>query len=760
MSESKCIVHRLARIVAKTEKLRAVFFDANTKRISFASAPGSNTDSEQADLEQLAGQYKPEDLPSCAEPPWQVNCASCAHNPTEGLPAGVRLVALPGSGLLIEKDSTPAEAHSWTWKQFQWTLTKTPSHTSDKGVPHDPHWKLPLVFALLCGALGLAGFFVERAEGRLGAPALGLYIASYLSGVWFILPELWERLRRGVLDIHFLMVIVAIGAALIGHWWEGAALLFLFSLSHTLEELAEHRTQHAISSLFKEAPTMATVITADGKEERVPVEELQPGQILAVRPGEMFPVDAQVISGTSAADESNLTGESIPVDKSTGERVLSGTMNLWGRLDVRVLKPATESSLSKVINLIQNARESKAPSQRFTDRFGSKYTYFVLFMCAVMFFVWWKLFGYDGKSAFYRTMTLLVVSSPCALVLSIPSAVLAGIATSARRGILFRGGIALENLAKIRRVALDKTGTLTTGNLRVVAIEPQPGVSGDTLLAAAAALATHSNHPVSQALARQAASQKLALPEVEQFRSETGNGLSAQIAGQEATLGRRSVFAASDWAPAIAEPPIGTTEVLFSSGPIRGRFLLQDEVREASRPLLAHLRDQGLPITMLTGDRPEAAKTIAHSLGVTDVEAGLKPEDKVAKIQGWTAAGERPAMIGDGVNDAPSLAAAYVGVAMGMRGADAALEEADIILTRDRLDRFSLAYEISRRVRTIIYQNLVVSLGSVVVLVSAAFAGWIPLTIGVIGHEGSTVVVVVNSLRLLMMRFKEDSLSA
>ncbi|MCZ7591024.1 MAG: cation-translocating P-type ATPase [Kiritimatiellae bacterium] len=757
MSEPKCIVHRLAKILAKTEELRAVFFDANTKRISFASAPGSNTESAQSDLEQLAGQYKPEDLPACAEPPWQLSCATCAQSRSHALPEGVRLVTLPGSGLLIERESATVAPQSWKWKQFQWTLTKAPVSKEHK--PHDTHWKWPLVSALLCGALGLAGFLIERFASA-HAIAVGFYLAAYISGAWFIFPETWERMRRGVLDVHFLMIAVAIGAALIGHWWEGAALLFLFSFSHTMEEIAEHRTEHAISGLFKDAPTTATVLAEDGSEQRIPVEDLQPGQILAVRPGEMFPVDAQVINGTSAADESNLTGESIPVDKTPGERALAGTMNLWGRLDVRVLKPAAESSLSKVINLIQNARESKAPAQRFTDRFGSKYTYFVLVMCIAMFFVWWKFFAYDGKTAFYRTMTLLVVSSPCALVLSIPSAVLAGIAASARRGILFRGGIALENLAKIRRVALDKTGTLTTGNLRVIAIEPQSGVRDLDLLAAAAALATHSNHPVSQALARQAAVRKLAMPEVEKFRSETGNGLSGQIGGHEAVLGRRSVFASSEWAHGIAEPPIGTTEVLFAAGPLRGRFLLQDEIREASRPLLAHLRDQGLAITMLTGDRPEAANAIAHSLGVAEVEAGLKPEDKVNKIRAWTAAGERPAMIGDGVNDAPSLAAAYVGVAMGMRGADAALEEADIILTKDRLDRFSLAYEVSRHVRRVIYQNLVISLGSVVVLVAGAFAGWLPLTIGVIGHEGSTVIVLVNSLRLLVMRFKEDSIPA
>ncbi len=776
MSESKCIVHGFARILATTEKIKAIFIDAKARRIAFASASNEETEEARRELERLAKEFTPDDLPSCTSAPWISSCAQCIKNVKKPLPDGIRVVSLPGSGLLLEREPVSPADRTWDWKQFPWVHVEimaksAPKRSRADGDDHHHGWKLPLTLAIAAGALTLAGFIAEKIlnvpdvsqpfGAHLPPSVLIIYALAIISGAWFPVQETWGLLRKRVLDIHFLMILVAVGAAIIGHFWEGALLLFLFSISDAFEELAQHRTEHAISSLFKEAPTTAMLLNDDGSEEPIDVDALKPGHVLAVRPGEMFPVDALVLRGSSAADESNLTGESIPIDKGPGEHVLSGTLNLWGRLDVRVLKPAAESSLTKVIRLIQEARESKAPSQRFTDRFGSGYTYFVLILCITMFFVWWKVPFFNAKGAadaFYRAMTLLVVSSPCALVISIPSAILAGIAAGARRGVLFRGGVALENLAQITRVGLDKTGTLTTGHLRIKAIEAQPGVDPAVLLASAAAIAAQSNHPVSQAIVRKAAEDKLTLPEVDDFRSETGAGLTGKINGADATLGRRSLHGNAPWIASVSEPELGTTEVLFQSGEIRGRFVLQDEVRTASRPFLAHLRDQGLPITMLTGDRPEAAKAIAQSLGVTEVAAGLSPEDKVRQVQSWIAAGERPAMVGDGVNDAPSLAAAYVGVAMGMRGADAALEEADIILTKDRLDRFSVAYEISRRARRIIRQNLAISLGSVIVLVSAAFLGLIPLTIGVIGHEGSTVIVVVNSLRLLVARFEEDSL--
>ncbi len=752
MREQACVIHKLAAQLAAHEHVRAVFLNSGTRQISYAILPGHDAASAAADLKKIVGSFTPDELPACATPPWKTDCAHCHQGHSAAMPPGVRLIALPGSGLLLERESCATAPRFWRWNQFPWVRIEPIVPQAVAGHP----WKLPLALAILCGALTLTGFLLERLQPDAWLAARIAYVLAYLAGGWFAVQEVWELLRKRVLDVHFLMIAVAVGAAVIGHWWEGAILLFLFSTSDALEDLAQQRTERAIDSLFKEAPKQATVVDADGAERTMPVEQLTPGLLLAVRPGELFPVDARVVRGQSAADESNLTGESIPVDKVPGETVMAGTLNLWGRLDCEVLKPAAESALSKVIRLIQDARESKAPAQRFTDRFGSRYTYSVIAICFAMFFVWWLAADMTADQAFYRTMTLLVVSSPCALVLSIPSAVLAGIAAAARRGILFRGGAALEKLAEIRRVALDKTGTLTTGILRVTSVEPQPGVADSDLLRCAAALASHSNHPVSQAIARHSLDRKLEAPASRDFRSHTGHGLSAQIDAREARLGRRPFLHDAAWIASVPEPAPGITEVLYDDGVVRGRILLQDEVRLSSRPLLTHLREQGLPVTMLTGDRAESAVAVAQAVGLTDVLAGLSPEGKVARIRSWTEAGERPAMVGDGVNDAPSLAAAYVGVAMGVRGSDAALEQADVVLMKDRLDRFSLAYEISVRARRIIRQNLAISLGSVVLLALAALGGWIPLTVGVIGHEGSTVIVVLNSLRLLVARFEED----
>lgn len=751
MKNSLCVIQELAHSLAQDEGLRAVMIDAQQQRISFACMPGCNQEAKQAELVKILQPFLPSEAPPCAETPWRLDCQLCSHGQHRPLPSGIRLVTLPGSGLLLEKENCVTATRLWQWRQFPWVQVK-PIVMAE----HEHGWKGPLVLAILCGLGTLAGFIVEKSAGSLTAWALGAYIVAYLTGSWHALEETWELLRKRVLDIHFLMLCVAAGAAVIGHWWEGAVLMFLFSLSGALEHYAMQRTERAINSLFKAAPKQATLLDSLGDERLVAVEDLVAGQTLLVRPGELFPVDAEVIKGTSAADESNLTGEAVPVDKMTGDRVLAGTMNLWGRLDCKVLRPAAESSLNKIIRLIHEAQESKAPAQRFTDKFGTRYTYAILIASILMFFVWWLAFHLEPRAAFYRTMTLLVVASPCALVLSIPSAILAGIAAAARRGILFRGGIAIEKLAEIRRVALDKTGTITTGHLRVSMVQSIPAGQEDLMLARAAALAVNSTHPVSQAVVRAARERKLVLPLVADFRSLTGNGLQGKIEQRPALLGRRSLLDHADWLARLPEPAPGITEALFSDGVVHGRVLLQDDVRASSKPLLSKLYAAGLRLTMLSGDRQEAVRSVAEQVGLREFEHGLTPEQKVAHIKAWTEAGEKPAMVGDGVNDAPSLAAAYVGIAMGMRGSDAALEQADVVLMKDRLDRFFIAYELSRRARRIIRQNLAVSLGSVTVLVAAAFAGLIPLTIGVIGHEGSTVVVVLNSLRLLLMRFEED----
>ena len=674
-----------------------------------------------------------------------VPCAGCPRRAAADADPRITLTTLPDRSLVVQRaaERAPPDGHRW-----QTLPTRTPTHGEPPGEAGTPEWRIAAVRVTVCALAGLAGYALEHRVG-LGPAAWTAYALAYLAGGYDAAMDVFALLRRRILDVHFLMLLVAAGAAVIGHWWEGALLLFLFSLSGALEEFALERTRREIRSLFRAAPRETTRLGPAGAEMRVAVEAVVAGDVLRVRPGELFPVDAEVLAGTSTADESMLTGEAEPVDKRPGDRVLAGTLNTAAKLDCRVLKPASESSLSRIIRLIHDAQESKAPAQRFTDRFGTWYTYAVIALSAGMYLVWWKLAGVAAAEAFRRSMTLLVVASPCALVLSIPSAILAGIAAGARRGILFRGGVAIEKLADITRVAMDKTGTLTTGHLSLVAVDAEPAARADDLLQAAAALAHHSRHPVSEAILRAARDRGLSWPETHDTRQTPGQGLTGQVETGEIRMGRRTWFGSAAWLDALPLPPPGHTETVVQGPGVRGRLLLRDEVRSASRPLLQQLKAAGLQLTMLTGDRPESARRVAESLGLDDIAAGLSPEDKVARVQGWAKAGERVAMIGDGVNDAPSLAAAYVGVAMGMRGADAALEQADVVLTQDRLERFYGAYRLSREARRIIRQNLVISLGSVLLLVAGALFGAVPLTLGVVGHEGSTVVVVMNSLRLL-----------
>ena len=615
-------------------------------------------------------------------------------------------------------------------------------------------WKLQLVASALCLAFGLGGWFTD------GLLSLGCFLAAYLAGAWFTTGEVWELLQKRTLDVHFLMLAVAAGAAAIGKWGEGATLLFLFSFSGALEHFAMDRTQRAVKALFHSAPKTATVIAPWGADRIVPVEELTPGLRLRVKPGELFPVDAEVAKGETAADESNLTGEATPVDKRLGDHLLAGTLNLWGVVEVTVLRPASESALQKIIHLIQHAQRSKAPSQRFTDRFGSGYTYGILGLTGVMFLVWWLALGdhpwtsTPGQpSAFYHAMTLLVVASPCALVLSIPSAILAAIASGARRGILFRGGAAVEQLAEVNVVAMDKTGTLTTGELRVESVESFPPGRENDVLTLAYSIDRNSSHPLARAIVRHAKRQGLTPHEAENFEQTSGLGIRAQIDGREVYLGRR------EWAQdpshsscaAVAPPAqFGISEVWLTAPEVCGRILLRDEIRPEARDLVAQLRTRGLRTLVLTGDKRAAAEPLRTEAGIDEVRAELKPDEKLAIIEGLAAQGERVAMIGDGVNDAPGLAAAHVGVAMGARGSDAALEQADVVLMHDRLENFLTAYELSRRAHAIIRQNLTVALVVIIVLVALALFGRIPLTIGVLGHEGSTLIVVLNSLRLLI----------
>ena len=529
----------------------------------------------------------------------------------------------------------------------------------------------------------------------------------------------------------------------------------MFSLSGALEHFALGRTQKEIRSLFREAPKFATTVDERGNEKSIQLEKIEPGMRLLVKPGAQFPVDAEIVKGRTAADESNLTGEAAPVEKTVGDTVLAGTMNMWGAVEALVLRSASQSALQKIILLIKEAQRHKAPAQQFTDKFSAYYTYAVLGLSLAMFFVWWLGFGvpaFASHGAFYKTMTLLVVASPCALVLSIPSAVLAAIAWSARHGILFRGGAAVEKLASITTVALDKTGTLTTGELRVERVESIPPGRERQVAELAYSLERLSTHPLARAITRYGKQQGLCAAEFETFESVTGQGLKARRNGSECLLGRRDWLAQGNHAARILKvrpADAGFSETWVAHDGLLGRIVLRDDIRPQAKQALEELRQKGLRLVVLTGDRKTSAEHLRSELNLEDVRAELKPEEKLSVIRELMQQGQVVAMVGDGVNDAPSLAAAHIGVAMGARGSDAALEQADVVLMHDRLENFLAAFRLSQRARKIIRQNLVISLGTVAVLVTFAIIGKIPLPLGVVGHEGSTVVVVMNSLRLL-----------
>jgi Cd2+/Zn2+-exporting ATPase len=662
-----------------------------------------------------------------------------------------------GDATTIARVTCPTAPKFWRWRDMPFPKVVPREIELHDDDAHINEWKPQLAAAILCGVFGLSGFFL----GRFGHPTISIlsFVAAYFTGGFYTAGEVWERLQKRAIDVHFLMLAVAVGAAGIGAWVEGATLLFLFSLSGALEHFALGRTQKEIRSLFRDAPKTATALGEHGREREVRVEEIRAGMKLLIKPGAQFPVDAEIAKGGTAADESNLTGEATPVEKNIGDAVLAGTINLWGAVEVIVTKPAAESALQKIIALIHEAQQQKAPAQQFTDKFSSIYTYVVLGLSFAMFFVWWLGFGLapfistaGAHSAFYRAMTLLVVSSPCALVLSIPSAVLAAIAWGARHGILFRGGAAVEKLAEVNVVALDKTGTLTTGELRVEKIESFPPGRETEITRLAYSLEKLSTHPLARAITRHGKHQRLEPLALDHFESVTGQGLRAKRNGNDCLLGRREWLAQGERAKIVSQVPAtdaGFSEIWLAEGDLLGRIVLRDDIRPQAASVIDELRREGLRSVVLTGDRAATAGHLRAELKLDDVRAELKPEQKVEAIRELSGQGKRVAMIGDGVNDAPSLAAAYIGVAMGARGSDAALEQADVVLMHDRLENFLAAFRLSQRARKIIRWNLFISLGTVAVLVSFAMLGKIPLTIGVVGHEGSTVVVVMNSLRLL-----------
>jgi Cd2+/Zn2+-exporting ATPase len=636
----------------------------------------------------------------------------------------------------------PSDEPPVIWKRIP--LPTWRNRPFPRPVPRD--YRVMLLLAAICGLSTLIGFLLGRAGARGEFIAL-LFTLAYVSGGWFATQDVWHALKRRKIDIQFLMVAVAVGALFVRGWTEGATLLFLFSLSNGLEQFANYRTRKSIESLLKVAPKHA-LRRENGRWVEAPIEDVQIGNELLVKPGELFPVDGLMIEGATSADESALTGEAIPVVKQIGEAVSGGTLNLDGQSVIRVTRRLGESALSRILGLIEMAQQQKAPAQRFTDSFSRYYTWIALSLAAVVFVVLLVMHR-PIDDAFYRSMTVLVVASPCALVLSVPSAILVAIAAGARRGILFRGGVAVENLASATQFAFDKTGTLTKGALVVARICSFDSQREDEVLQLAASVAHFSTHPLARAIIAEAEKRDLPINnKARDFLNLPGLGMEASVNGNRVLVGSRRLMHDRGIAiPAVELANEG--EVWIANDHALGVIYLRDEIRPAAKRVIDFLKRSGLSVTLLTGDRVGPAAMVAEKVGITDVRTELSPQAKLQCIHDWRASAKKVAMVGDGINDAPSLTAADVSIGMGARGSDAALEQADIVLMHDKIENVEEAFVLSRRARSIIRQNVVISLGVILLLMISALAEQINLTTGVIGHEGSTVVVILNGLRLL-----------
>ncbi len=630
-----------------------------------------------------------------------------------------------------------------------------PSSSASEGTPFlTKEWLEPrLVVATL---VLIAMSFV--AENQQWAPRLILLIniASYLTGGWFGLRGAIHALvEERVVDVDLLMILAALGAAVIGEWHEGAILLFLFSLSNVLQDYAIGRSRKAIQSLMKLYPEEATLKRGD-QFVTIKASEIQPNDLLLLKPGERVPVDALVIAGQSSLDESSITGESIPVDKTVGAIVFAGTLNGHGSLELQAIGTAQETVLARVIQMVENAQDSKAPTQRFLEAFERRYAVAIIGFIA-LFIAIPPLFGVPFTDNFYRAMVLMTVASPCALVISTPASFISAIAAGARNGVLFKGGAHLELFADIKAMTFDKTGTLTIGKPQVTDLIPLGAETNTSaLLGLVASVESHSEHPLARAVVRYAQAHGVNMAEVTGFRAVVGRGVEAQVDGQTITIGSAKLFTPPPPSEvqqhvSMLESAGKTVMLIQQADRFIGLIALADQLRPESKAVIASLKQQGVLTVMLTGDNERVANAIGKEVGIDRIHADLLPSDKAQIIEQLQREVGSVAMIGDGVNDAPALAVANIGIAMGVAGSDVALETADIVLMGDRLPLIDYAFQLSRKARRVVWQNITFSLAVIGVLVVSVFAINLPLPFGVFGHEGSTVIVVLNGLFALLI---------
>ncbi|WP_459556835.1 heavy metal translocating P-type ATPase [Lacunimicrobium album] len=629
-----------------------------------------------------------------------------------------------------------------------------------------------LIFAGICGALLLFGWTLSMASSA--EPTLWIvYLTAYVFGGFFTFREAFENIRAYRLEIDLLMLVAAVGAATLGAWAEGALLLFLFSLGHSLEHYAMGRAKRAIEALGELTPQTATV-RREGRTEEVPVEQLRKDDVTIVKPNERIPADGFVVKGESSVNQAPITGESVPVDKKAVEnatqvsskpeklgpeyRVFAGTINGSGVLEIQVTKISSESTLARIVQMVSEVETQKSPTQRFTDRFERYFVPAILIFVVLLLFAG-TVVDEPFRNSFYRAMAVLVAASPCALAISTPSAVLSGVARAARGGVLVKGGRPLENLGRLSAIAFDKTGTLTEGKPRLTDIEPAEGIEVDYLLRVAIAVEKLSDHPLAAALVKggQERLKEDSNLQAHDVQSITGRGVKATIDGDTVYIGKDSLFSEVEGAP-LPDSLRAKVESLKSNGRTTmvvragtnylGVLGLMDTPRSAAKEVVSQLRTMGIKrMIMLSGDNPQVAKAVAEQVGIDEALGDLMPDDKVNAIKKLNSE-DGVAMVGDGVNDAPAMASATVGIAMGAAGSDVALETADVALMADDLKKLPFAVGLSRQTSRIIRQNLWFSLGMVAFLVPATVLG-LQMGAAVMFHEGSTLIVVFNALRLL-----------
>ncbi|OIJ21815.1 cadmium-translocating P-type ATPase [Anaerobacillus alkalidiazotrophicus] len=610
-----------------------------------------------------------------------------------------------------------------------------------------------LIFSLVGGLFLIIAIILQKAD--LQAMAVGAFLSSYLIGGFFKTKEgITDLIEDKSLNVELLMILAAIGAAIIGYWIEGAILIFIFSLSGALETYTLNKSHREISALMELQPEEATVLV-NGVEKIVAVTALQIDDNVLIKPGERIPTDGVIIKGQTTIDEAAITGESMPIVKKIGDNVFSGTVNRNGAITVIVTKTNDETLFHKIIELVQSAKEEKSPSQLFIEKFEGAYVKGVLIVVAFMMFLPHYLLGWSWTETFYRAMVLLVVASPCALVASIMPASLSAISNGARNGILFKGSVHLEALSSVKAIALDKTGTLTKGKPEVTDVLVRDGAQEDDFLYKVASIENHSTHPLAEAIVNYVKKQEdTTFLSPENVEDVTGWGITATLEGKEYKIGKRSFIGdkvADHFYP-------NETEKLSESGKtlvyvadregIYGVIALKDTVRDVAIEAIRRFHEAGVYSIMITGDHDQTAAAIADETNIDEYIANCLPEKKVEEVKGLKTKYGSVAMVGDGINDAPALATSNVGIAMGT-GTDVAIETADVVLVKNDLSKIAKAIELSKRMNRIIKQNIIFSITVIALLIIGNFLQQVSLPLGVIGHEGSTILVILNGLRLL-----------